>query len=85
MKSVKLKSYQGENVTDFCNAILVYADQLGSSGDFKHKNLVLSGPAQPIYDGLFLSSCSTRYVSTGFLWEKKKTYYFPLEHLLGIY
>ena len=38
-KSLKLKSYPGENVTDFCAEILVYAERLESSGAFKPKHL----------------------------------------------
>ena len=32
MKSLKLNSYPGENVTDCCAAILVYAEPLESDG-----------------------------------------------------
>ena len=39
MKSHKLKSYPGENVTDCCAAILVYAERLESSGAFKPEHL----------------------------------------------
>ena len=39
MKSIKLKSYPGENVTDCCAAILVDADLLDSAGDFKPEHL----------------------------------------------
>ena len=39
MKSLKLKSYPGENVTDCCAAILVDAERLDSSGAFKPKHL----------------------------------------------
>ena len=35
MKSLKLKSYPGENVTYCCAEILVYAECLESSRDFK--------------------------------------------------
>ena len=38
-KSLKLKSYPGENVTDCCAVILVDADRLESSGDFKPEHL----------------------------------------------
>ena len=38
-KSLKLKSYPGENVTDCCAAILVYAERLESSGNFKPDQL----------------------------------------------
>ena len=34
-KSLKLKRYPGENVTDFCAAILVDAERLESDGAFK--------------------------------------------------
>ena len=39
MKSLKLKSYPGENVTDCCAAILVDAERLESAGDFKPEQL----------------------------------------------
>ena len=39
MKSIKLKSYPGENVTDFCAEILVDAELLESAGDFKPEHL----------------------------------------------
>ena len=39
MKSLKLKIYPGENVTDWCAAILVDADCLESSGVLKPENL----------------------------------------------
>ena len=39
MKILKLKRYQGENVTDFCAAILVDSERLESSRAFKPKNL----------------------------------------------
>ena len=39
MKSLKLKSYPGENVTDCCAAILVDAECLESSGAFKPEHL----------------------------------------------
>ena len=39
MKSLKLKSYPGENVTDFCAAILADADRLESARDFKTERL----------------------------------------------
>ena len=39
MKSLKLKSYPGENVTDFCAAILVDAERLESAGAFKPEHL----------------------------------------------
>ena len=39
MKSLKLKSYPGENVTDCCAEILVDAERLESAGDFKHEHL----------------------------------------------
>ena len=35
MKSLKLKIYSGENVTDWCAAILVDAERLESAGAFK--------------------------------------------------
>ena len=35
MNSLKLKIYPGENVTDFCAAILVDAERLDSTGEFK--------------------------------------------------
>ena len=38
-KSLKLKRYPGENVTDFCAEILVYAERLESAGDFKPEHL----------------------------------------------
>ena len=39
MKSLKLKSYPGENVTDCCAAILVDAERLESAGALKHEHL----------------------------------------------
>ena len=39
MKSLKLKSYPGDNVTDCCAAILVDAECLESAGAFKPENL----------------------------------------------
>ena len=39
MKSLKLKSYTGENVTDCCATILVDAQRLASAGDFKPEHL----------------------------------------------
>ena len=39
MKSLKLKSYPGENITDCCTAILVDDERLDSSGAFKPEHL----------------------------------------------
>ena len=39
IKSLKLKSYPGENVTDCCAEILVYAERLESAGDFNPEHL----------------------------------------------
>ena len=39
MKSLKIKIYPGENVTDCCAAILVDAERLDSVGTFKPENL----------------------------------------------
>ena len=39
MKSLKMKSYPGENVTDCCAAILVDAEHLESAGAFKPEHL----------------------------------------------
>ena len=39
MKSLKLKNYPGENVTDCCAAILVDAERLDSAGAFKSEHL----------------------------------------------
>ena len=39
MKSLKLKSYPGQNVTDCCAAILVDAERLESAGSFKPEHL----------------------------------------------
>ena len=39
MKSLKLKSYPGENVTDCCASILVDAERLESAGDFNPEHL----------------------------------------------
>ena len=39
MKSLKLKLYPGENVTDYCAAILVDAERVDSAGAFKHEHL----------------------------------------------
>ena len=38
-KSLKLKSYPGENVTDCCSATLVYSERLESAGAFNPENL----------------------------------------------
>ena len=35
MRSLKLKSYPGDNVTDFCTTILIYTKLLESNGSFK--------------------------------------------------
>ena len=39
MKSLKLKDNPGENVADWCDAILVDAEHLESDGDFRTKHL----------------------------------------------
>ena len=39
MKSLKLKSYPGENVTDCCAEILIDAERLESMGAFKPEHL----------------------------------------------
>ena len=39
MKSLKIKIYPGENVTDCCAAILVYAERLESARAFKPDSL----------------------------------------------
>ena len=39
MKSLKLKNYPGEDVTDCCAAILVDAERLESAGTFKPEHL----------------------------------------------
>ena len=39
MKSLKLKSYSGENVTDCCAAILVDSERLECAGAFKPEHL----------------------------------------------
>ena len=39
MKSIKLKSYPGDNVTDCCASILVDAERLESAGAFKPEHL----------------------------------------------
>ena len=39
IKSLKLKSYPGENVTDCCTEILVDAERLESAGAFKPEHL----------------------------------------------
>ena len=39
MKSLKLNSYPGENVADFCAAILVDYERLESAGVFKPEHL----------------------------------------------
>ena len=39
IKSLKLKIYPGENVKDFCAAILVDAERLESAGAFKPEHL----------------------------------------------
>ena len=38
-KSIKLKNYPGENITDCCAEILVYAERLESDEDFKPEHL----------------------------------------------
>ena len=39
MKSLKLKDHLGGNITDCCDAILVYAKRLKSSGAFNPEHL----------------------------------------------
>ena len=39
MKSIKIKIYPGENVTDFCAEILVDSEHLDSAGAFKPEHL----------------------------------------------
>ena len=39
MKSLKLKSYPGENITDICAAILIDAERLESARDFNPERL----------------------------------------------
>ena len=39
IKSLKLKDHPGENVTDFCDAILVDAERLESAGSFNPKHI----------------------------------------------
>ena len=39
MKSLKVKSYPGENVTDCCDEILVDAERLESDGDFNPEHI----------------------------------------------
>ena len=39
MKSLKLKIYTGENITDCCAAILVNSERLGSAGAFNPEHL----------------------------------------------
>ena len=39
MKSLKLKIYPGEDITDCCAVIVVDADHPKSAGDFKNKHL----------------------------------------------
>ena len=39
MKSIKLKIYPGENVTDCCAEILADSERLGSAEDFKPEHL----------------------------------------------
>ena len=39
MKIIKLKFYPGDNVTDFCEAILVDAERLESAGAFNPEHL----------------------------------------------
>ena len=39
MKSLKLKSYQGENVIDCCSEILVYAERLERAGALKPEHI----------------------------------------------
>ena len=39
MKSIKLKSYPGEKIIDFCAEILLDAERLGSAGAFNPEHL----------------------------------------------
>ena len=39
MKIIKLKSYPGGDITDFCVEILVYAERLESTRDFKPEHI----------------------------------------------
>ena len=39
MKSIKLKSYPGGGVADFCAEILVYSERIESAGKFKPEHL----------------------------------------------
>ena len=54
MKSLKLKSYPGENVTDFCAEILMDVDRLDSAGAFKPEHLgYITCIFEDTYDSIF--------------------------------
>ena len=62
MKSLKLKNHQGENVTYFCDAILVYPEEplIPSTLDISFASLRIL---------LTLDSVSGRLISTRILWS----------------
>ena len=54
MKSLKLKIYPGENVTDCCEAILVDTERLESAGDLNTENLgYITCIFEDNYDSIF--------------------------------
>ena len=54
MKSLKLKSYPGGDVTDCCAAILVGAERLESAGDFNPEHLgYITRIFEDTYDSIF--------------------------------
>ena len=54
MNSIKLKSYPGENITDFCAAILVDYERLESAGAFKPGHLwYITCIFDDTYDSIF--------------------------------
>ena len=73
MKSLKLTSFSGENVTDCCAGILVNYERLESAGDFKNEHL---GYITRIFEdtsnsdsfcGIFRSTRSLRSLSRNFV------------------
>ena len=59
MKSLKLKSYPGENVIDCCAAILVDAERLESSGSFNPEHL---GYITCVFEDNYDSRFRLRYI-----------------------
>ena len=62
MKSLKLKSYLGKNVTYSCAAILVDAERLESDGAFKPEHLgYITRIFEDTYDSRFLLWAIQKY------------------------